>query len=454
MLVSPSTVQRDSPRDRRRYAIRYSTGLTPSTLALIFQSADEGMISALMELLQELTKDELIGSFLDLRLGSLSQRDVEVKPCLYDDPVRAAEVVDFSKALFAALRFWSPAGDGYCDEGGIPEVIEAIDSSFYFGLALPWVHWAVPTGEKLPLPVAVELLDQRRYRTWPPTNEVLLEDANHYWGVPISQYDPWLLQPAYGRSLSPRKEFAGVGRSVAFAWHLRSQARLHLLGYAERFAIPAVVGTFNGSIDEIKGSYDEAALAKLQLFVESFMSDAAGLFPPNFAVNIVSAKPGGEGLFNYIDVSTRSAIAVALAGQDGTSSGEGGSLAKAQVNELSRQDLIRKGGRRVASWLKRFLSYPVELVFGEGTPAPEIGFALTPHEEDAAARDRLQLAQTLGLPVEVTYALSALGLPEPADGATLIDGSTWDAATKRRIPAPGAAPEAPPPPAPRPTETP
>jgi phage gp29-like protein len=388
-----------------------------------------------MELEQELTKDELIGSYLDTSLGSLSQRDVLLSPPKGEDPARASEVIEFCEGILRGLRFLAPVADDYADEGGLPEIVEAVDASRYFGMSLLWGHWDNRPGEPTPVPVAVELFDQRRYRTKPETNEVLLETRESWLGQPLSEFDPWHLMPAYGRSLSPRKEFAGMGRAVAFAWYLRSQARLYSLGYAERFAIPAVIGTFEGDADAIKAAYDEKNLARLQLFIESFMSDAAGLFPPGFKVSIVGAAQGGEKLFEYLEGAARRAISTAFFGQDGTTSGEGGSLAKAQVNEISRQDLIRKGGRRVASWIRRLLGYAVALRFGPEVPPPEVNFGLTPDEQAAADQARLDSAQKLGLPVSLDYALTALGLPEPEDGAVLVDGSIWDAKAKRRRPA-------------------
>jgi phage gp29-like protein len=415
--------------------MRYSTGLTPATMASIFSSADLGDLSALMELEQELVKDELIGSYLDTRLGSLSQRNLLLTPSPSDDPVRAAEVVDFCNQTVNSLRFLAPAGAELTEEGGLPEIIEAVDSSFYFGMSMLWSNWDTLGGDPLPRPVGVELLDQRRYRTKPDSNEVLLESTGSWLGSPISTFDPWHLMPAFGRSLSPRKEFAGVGRAVVFAWYLRSQARMWALGYAERFAIPAVIGTFEGDSEQVKAAFNEDGLEKLQRFIESFMSDAAACFPPNFKVNVVGAATGGEKLFEYMESAAQRAISTAIHGQDGTSSGQGGSLAKAAVNELTRQDLIRKGGRRVASWFKRLLGYATQLWFGADVPAPEVGFALTPEEQAEADQKRLEAAQKLGLPVALEYALNAIGLPEPADGAVLTDGMVWDATAKRRRPA-------------------
>lgn len=433
MIVAPATHQ-ESPADRRRWAARYSTGLTPATMGGVFSAADRGDLSPLNELLQELTKDELVGSFLDTRLGSLSQRDVDLAPAKTDpDPARAAEVVEHCRAVLSSLRFVRRVEGSTEDEGGLAEIVEAVDSSVYFGMSLLWVGWEARAGESVPVPATVELLDQRRYRTRPETGAVLLETATSYLGEPLSAFDPWCLQPAYGRSLSPRKEFAGAGRAVTFAWWLRQMGRLYSSQYAERFAVPAVIGQFLGSdVEQLKAAFSQSQRDELALFVESFASDAAALFPPGFDAKILAAAQGGEKLFEYLDKVTRSAISIALLGQDGTSSGEGGSLAKAQVNEISRQDLIRKGGRRVASWLRRLLSYSVALRWGPSTPPPEVTFAATPEERAAEDRERLKAAQEAGLPVSLDWALSALGLPEPLDGAVLLDGSTWDGQGRRR----------------------
>jgi phage gp29-like protein len=432
LIVAP-VVHRESPADRRRWSQRYSTGLTPARLASIFAAADRGDLGPLCELLQELTKDDLIGALLDLRLGSLSQRDLDLAPAKTDpDPARAADVVAHCAEVLARLRLVRRVEGRTEDEGGLAEVVEAVDASVYFGMSLLWIGW-VPGRDGLPVPETVELLDQRRYRTRPETGAVLLETAASYMGEPVGSFDPWCLQPAYGRSLSPRKEFAGVGRSVCFAWWLRQMSRLYSAQYAERFAVPAVVGSFAGSdVDQIRASFDADAREQLALFVESFASDAAAIFPPGFTAQILAAAPGGEKLFEYLDRVTRSAISTALLGQDGTSSGEGGSLAKAQVNELSRQDLIRKGGRRVASWVRRLLSYTVSLRWGPETPPPEVTFAATPEERAAEDRARIKAATELGLPVALDYALSALGLSVPADGAVLVDGSAWDGLAMRR----------------------
>lgn len=439
MLIAPKTGL-ETPKDRKRWALNYSTGLTPETMASLFDAADLGDLSGLNELLQGLLKDELIGGYADIALGSLSQRELQVLPNPSDpDPKRAAEVAAATKEWLSKLAAYETQGGVMTLIGGLPEIIEAIDSAMYFGLAYLWSLWEALEGNPLPIPTAVELIDQRRYRTKPETNELLLESEQGLWqGTPISQYDPWNLIPVVGRSLSPRKEFAGIGRAVAMVYYLKVYAgRLSLMTYAERYAIPAVIGTFSGTdIDEIKAAFGEDNLRKLQRFVENFISDAAGLFPPGFGITIAQVPRGGHDLFQYIEEHCQRALAIAFFGQDGTASGQGGSFAKAYVNEISRQDSVGRRGRRVCGYFQRLYGYCTELWFGPETPCAKFQFGLTQGEQAALDQQRLEQAQKLNLPVSLTHALNVLGLPEPQDQEVLIDGSTWDAKNRRRIPPP------------------
>jgi phage gp29-like protein len=436
MLSLPKTGP-ESPKDRRRYAMQYSTGLTPDLLASVYSSADLGDLSGLMELLQEILKDELIGGYADIALGSLSQRELLVTPARNDpDQKRAAEVASAVKEWMSTFKNYEQQGTGLSEIGELPEITEVIDSSMYFGLALPWVYWDTPMGERLPRPVGVEQLDQRRYRLKPETNEILLESAQGSWqGTPISEYDAWNLIPVVGRSMSPRKEFAGCGRAVSILYYIKNTVgRLSMMSYGERFAVPAVIGSFNGDISEAEVAYDKPTQAKLEKFVEGFMSDAAGLFPPGFKVDIAQVPRDGHNFFLFLEQSCQRGIATAFFGQDGTSSGQGGSLAKAYINEKSRLDSIGRRGRRVTGFYRRLFGFAISLHFGANVPSPDINFGLTPDEKLAVDKDAIKTAQELGLPVSLDYALSALSLPMPADGAVLTDGTVWDGINKRRKP--------------------
>lgn len=436
MLSLPKTGL-ESPKDKRRWALRYSTGLTPETLASLFDAADQGDLSGLMEYEQELMKDELIGGYADIALGSLSQRELLITPAKSDpDQQRAAEVADYTKEWVHQLKQYEQQAGAPAEIGEIPEITELIDSSMFFGMTLPWIYWDTPIGERLPKPVGVELLDQRRYRTRPETNEILLESQQgNYFGTPISEYDPWNLIPVIGRSMSPRKEFAGCGRAVGIVYYIKNTVgRLSMMTYGERYAVPAVIGSFEGDIDSNAVSYDKATQAKLEKFIEGFMSDAAGLFPPNFKVTIAQVPRGGHDFFQFLEQSCQKAIATAFFGQDGTSSGQGGSFAKAYINEKSRLDSIGRRGRRVTGFYRRLASYVTQLHWGPQVPAPDFAFGLTPDEKLATDQAALKSAQELGLPVSLGYALAALSLPEPADGAVLTDGTIWDGVNKRRKP--------------------
>lgn len=436
MLSLPKTGP-ESPKDRRRYAMQYSTGLTPDTLASVYTSADQGDLSGLMELEQEILKDELIGGYADIALGSLSQRELLVTPARSDpDQKRAQDVASAVKEWMGTMKQYETQSTGLSEVGELPEVTETIDSSMYFGLCYDWVLWDTPMGEKLPRPIGVEQLDQRRYRLKPETGELLLESAQGGWmGTPISEYDPWNLIPVVGRSMSPRKEFAGCGRAVSILYYIKNTVgRLSMMSYGERFAVPAVVGKFTGEINNVEVSFDKQTEAKLQKFIEGFMSDAAGLFPPGFEPTIVQVPRDGHNFFLFLEQSCQRGIATAFFGQDGTSSGQGGSLAKAYINEKSRLDSIGRRGRRVTGFYRRLFGYAIELHFGLGTPSPDINFGLTPDEKLAVDKEALKTAHELGLPVSLDYALSALSLPMPADGAVLTDGNVWDGVNKRRAP--------------------
>lgn len=207
-----------------------------------------------------------------------------------------------------------------------------------------------------------------------------------------------------------------------------------MMSYGERFAVPAVIGSFDGDVNDVEVAYNKKTQERLEKFIEGFMSDAAGLFPPGFKVDIAQVPRDGHNFFLFLEQSCQRGIATAFFGQDGTSSGQGGSLAKAYINEKSRLDSIGRRGRRVTGFYRRLFGYAVELHFGPGTPSPDIAFGLTPDEKLAVDKDAIKTAVELGLPVSLDYALAALSLPEPADGAVLIDGNVWDGINKRRQP--------------------
>jgi hypothetical protein len=412
------------PRDAARWPDWISSGLTIDRLASVQRQADQGYLCDLMALEQEIAgRDPLISGLLSTRLSALSQRPVKCNPSKADrDPQRAQAVADFGQSILEGLRLARREGERTRTEKGLAGLVEGLAMASYYGAAVGWTHWGHRAGDPKPRPLAVEFFDERRLGFDVQTEAITLAtQQSGFRGVPLSCFDPALVLEVRSTRISRRLSMAGAGRAILLPWWIRFGALKDLADYAATWVKPALVGKPSANAP---GAYGEDAVTTFKQFLEDFVGDTRVLLPPGFEVDVLQAAPGGEAVFDALEKITERHLQFALVGQTGTASGEGGSLAKAEVNERVRDDLIAGDARMVAEALECLLSHAVAVEFGCGVPAPEVTFEAGESVEDQRARALVIQGATYplvallnrGVPVDVPEYCQQFGIPLREDG--------------------------------------
>jgi phage gp29-like protein len=412
------------PRDAGRWPSWLSSGLTLDRMSSVTRSADQGSPQDYLTLIQEIaTKDPLITGLLGTRLAALSQRKVKVSSSPADkDKVRGEEVALFGQSILDGIRLARLEGDTYKKEKGLKGLVAGLSVASYYGAEAGYVHWTARPGEPLPVPVAVELFDERRlvFDQQDQHVSVLTEGAPSQ-GVPLHCFEPALIVEARATRITRVLSQAGTGRACLIPWWLRNDSTRNLMNYLETWSRPTIIGK---AAQGVGAGYSEAMLAAFQNFLEDMMGDSRVLLPPGFDVTTLSAVAGGEAVFETTDKLTERQISFALVGQTGTAAGEGGSLAKAEVNERVQDDVIEGDADMVGETLENLLSHAVALWFGEGVPAPRVEFEVgaDPEKLKSQAQAVGSLAYPLkalldaGIPVDVEALLEPYGITLREDG--------------------------------------
>jgi phage gp29-like protein len=402
----PRSIGARPPRDQSRWPQWLSAGLTLDRMASITKLADQGSLGDLMALEQEIAgRDPLVSGLLTTRLSALSQRPVKTAPSKADrDPQRAQAVADFGQTVLDGLRVARREGDRTRTEKGLAGVVEGLAMASYYGAEVGWVHWGLRPGDPRPRPLAVELIDERRLCVDPHTEALAIAtESSGSRGVPLCTFDPALVLEVRSTRISRRVAMAGAARACLLPWWIRFGSIKDLTSYLETWAKPSLVGKTSG---DAPASYGSDALDTFKNLLEDFLGDTRAILPPGFDLEVVGAVAGGEAVFEAVDRLTERHLCFALVGQTGTAAGEGGSLAKAEVNERVREDLTEGDARMVGEALECLLSSAVAVEFGPGVPPPCVEFELG---QDAEALS--QRAAMLGAVGEAVTSLKRAGVP-------------------------------------------
>jgi hypothetical protein len=405
------------PRDLGvRWPMQRSSGLTPALIGSYTRSADQGDVWAYFELLQEIAgRDPLISGLLVSRLSALSQRPVKAVARVPGD-ARSEEVAAYGQSILDGLRLYRPEGDTYRAEKGLAGLVEALAMASWYGVRVGWVHWR---GTR---PVGVEIFDERRlYVDIKDESLSLNSDGSTGRGVPLSTFPQENLLEVRATRISPRISMAGAGRAVLFDWWLRFSALKDFAAYLETWGNPGLVGT---AAAEVAAAYNSDNLANFKNFLEDYLGNTRALMPPGFEVEVLSAVAGGEAVFEALDLLTEKHIQYALVGQTGTAMGAGGSLAKAEVNERVKEDVVQGDASLVGEALEGLLRHAVAAEYGLGVLGPKVEFELDESVEALGAKARafssaaypLKSLLDAGVPVDLDEYLAPYGVTLRADG--------------------------------------
>jgi phage gp29-like protein len=382
-----------------------SSGLTPSRLVSILREADDGSLSAPMQLFEEMEeKDPHLHAVANTRRLALTGLQWQV--------VSAADVhegVDRTAADEAAA---------YCREilsriDSFDEILQHLALAIGRNIAIAEIVWDVAEGSLQPIElipvdfprVVFDDLDRVR---------ILTADAPRE-GIELA-HNKFVVHTPHGVSGHPQR--GGLLRVTAMVYLAKNMALKDWMIYSEIFGMPVRIARY-----EPEATAEEKR--ELINMLESLGSNAAGIFSKAVELQVVEAGvaktgPPYESLIGFLNRE----MSKAWLGQTLTTdiAGTTGSVAAARVHELVRKDILVDDIRREGRTIRRDLLRPMTtLHLGAEVPAP---FFRRKIEEPQDAMDMASVLDVavnqLGLKVPRAWAHESLNVPQAAGDEAVL----------------------------------
>jgi phage gp29-like protein len=223
----------------------------------------------------------------------------------------------------------------------------------------------------------------------------------------------------------------GMGRSVAMFYLFYVQAWLSLAAFARIFGLPLRTATF-----EDGASAEDMAI--LERALHSMGSEAVALLKKGMTFKIeranASGNAGSDQFFaSYIKLIEES-VQMAVLGQTMTSQNGGGSLAKAEVGERSKDMQVRALAFQLSATIRASIVRPmVDLNLGPDRPAPDVWLDVEDGDDIKLLADGLVKLIDRGLPVRAVEVLDRCGLQRPEgmpEDLVLVPLGSWATGNK------------------------
>lgn len=395
-------------------------------MSSILRQADQGYTRDYFQLIQEVgSREALIAGLLSVRTSAISQRPVVVEPNKKDarkNPDRANSAASFCQYVLDDIRLMRREGDHQEYYGGLSALVEQITLTCFYGVRNFWPYWDVLPGDSYPKPIAIEVMDERRFWHDIQTDELYLATEDDYSkGICLSQVDPALSIVARNFQISRQLAMSGIARSVLLPWYLRFNSYKDFVSYIETWSKPSLVAK---RPNDLPGAYSESVETTMQNLLEDWLGDTRALLPSGFEVEVVEAVKGGEAVFDSVDKMTERHLQFAIVGQVGTVAGDATTYASSGAAQQIRDDIADKDTRFVSEILERLLSHAVAVAFGSDCPTPHVTFEQEQSVESYKARALAMqsaiypLAGGLpkGIPIDIVEYCKLTGIPLRADG--------------------------------------
>jgi len=384
---------------RREDSIRdyVSAGLTPSRLAAILREADDGSLSSVMQLFEEMEeKDAHLFAVAGTRRLALTGLPWQV--------VSATDVVE------SLDRTAAHETAAYCREvlssfEGFEEALQHLALALGRNVAVAEIVWELVGGELRPVelvPVDFTRLvfdELNRLR-------ILTADAPRE-GIEPGQHKFIVHTPL---NVSGHPQRGGLLRVTAMAYLAKNLALKDWMVFAELFGMPVRIARY-----EPTATAEEKR--ELVRMLESLGSSAAGIFSRSVELQVVEANRGSPGppYPALVDFLNRE-MSKAWLGQTLTTdtTGQGGSFAASRVHEMVRKDLLADDIRKEGRTIRRDLLAPlVRMRFGPGAPVPYFSRKQQASQDAKALAEVLDVAvNRLGVQISQRWVHEALGIPK------------------------------------------
>ena len=243
----------------------------------------------------------------------------------------------------------------------------------------------------------------------------VLDESAPVDGIPLAPWR-WVVHCPSLREGIPAR--GGLSRIACAAYLLRSYALRDWMGFLDVFGIPVRLGKWGPGASES----DRRALRRA---VAEIGSGAAATIPESMQVELIeagrsSATDAFERLCRWLDQQ----VAEAVLGQAATTEGTPGRLGSDQAQADVRHDILVSDCADLADTIQRDLIVPY-VILNHGQRDPEDCPRLVlrppkPEDTDALAR-ALRMLVPLGLRVEAAVVRDRLGLPDPPEGAEVLE---------------------------------
>ncbi|WP_238913799.1 DUF935 domain-containing protein [Achromobacter insolitus] len=376
-----------------------SRGLTPSRLANILDSAEQGNTVAQFELYEDMEeKDAHIASEMGKRRRAVV-RDYEILP----PPNPSAAEKSAAKEVEELLT----------DIPDFEEMIFDTTDAIGKGFACQEIEWHMVEGKWVPKSIT------HRPQTWFQfhrgyTQEIRL--SNGALGEPLIPFG-WITHTH--RAKSGYLERAALFRILVWPYLFKNYSVGDLAEFLEIYGIPVRLGTYPPSATE----QEKATLLRALLAVGH---NAAGIIPEGMRLDFHDAATGDPDAFELMISWCERSESKAILGGTLTSQADGKSSTNAlgNVHNEVRKDLQETDCRQTSTTLSRDLVYPIAALNGLAPDgirrAPRLKLIIDEPEDVTVYSEALPKLVATGLKIPRQWAQERLGIPEPDDGQEIL----------------------------------
>lgn len=378
--------------------------LTPQRLSNILQAATQGDANPYLTLAEEMEERDMhYASVLGTRKLALVGLDVRVESASDErEDVRRADAI---RELTNTAEFGEM----------MAHLVDALGK----GYAVSEIVWDRSGREWAPQFVE---RDPRFFRFDRETGRELrlLDAADPANGIALPPYKFVVHQPRIRSGLPIR---GGLARLAAPSYMCKAWTWRDWMSFADIYGLPMRVGTYGPAASK-------EDIGKLMAAVSNLGSDAAAVMPDSVRIAFEQAAnvAGAGDFFDKLAGFWDKQISKGVLGQTMTAD-DGASLSQAQVHQLVRLDIMTADAKAFSNTLQRQVVRPhIDLNFGPGPHGyPRITVVVPKPENTAALVDALQQLVPMGLTVEQSVVRDKLGIPDPEEGAMLLQAPSAQA---------------------------
>ena len=369
--------------------------LTPSRLAGLLTSLDNGDVAQTMLLFDEMEEKDLhLGSVMQTRAMAAVAQDRDVLPA--GGSAEDAQIADFVREKFDAI----PRRHAF---------LSGLMSAVSHGFAMAEIIWETADGAVVP--VQIKPRPQKLFTFIDPDDTTRLLDF------------PLYLDPEQPKGVQlPRQKFilhshsgasgdflrAGLYRGIAWYYLFTNFTLKDWLTFIELYGVPLRLGRY-------KQSADDNARETLRRAVSSLGSDAAAVISDDTTIEFIhSALSGDNTLFqSAVEFFDRQKSKRVL-GQTLTTEGggnAGGAYSLGKIHDRVRGDIVTFDSRALDETLNSDFVQPlVEFNFGPQVTFPRIVTRMRRIDEADARLEQINTLVQLGAKVPARVAADITGV--------------------------------------------